>query len=301
MKHLLSFRSLVLTFRRALPLVLGCALFTLGAEVRGQSGAAGEAEAQKCEERIASVQRDVLMKYDDALGELQLGAQKSADLEGALVLRAERQRLAAEQSLTEKNFVNEPKSLRALQAQTLAKSQELVMQLVSETLPKLVELKKQLTVAGKLDEALAVRTAVEKLQNNHVPAIRPDPTMAVPAETLLVAFGGDRTRADKIYKGQKITVRGVVGGFRVDPTESKNYQVFLTGGSSGGWVQCSFLGGENRFREERTAFNTTVLVITGKDSDAGAQRLQKGSPVEVRGVCEGWDEVVRMARCEIAR
>lgn len=266
-----------------------------------QTGAVGEAEAQKCEERIASVQRDVLMKYDDALAELQLGFQKTADLEGALAVRTERQRLAADQSLSDKNFVNEPRTLRTLQAQTVAKAQELVTALVSETLPKLVELKKQLTVAGKLDDAVAVRGAIEKLQNAHLPAVRPEAGSVIGAETLLVAYGGDRARADKMYKGQKITVRGTVGGFRQDPADGRHYQVFLTGGSSGGWVQCSFLAGENRFREERAAFNTPVLVITGKDNDAGAIRLQKGSPLDVRGVCEGWDEVVRLGRCEIPR
>ena len=116
-----------------------------------------------------------------------------------------------------------------------------------------------------------------------------------------MAFGGDRARADKIYKGQKITVRGVVGGFRQDPADTRNYQVFLTGGGSGGWVQCSFLVGDYRFREERAAFNTPVLVISSKENDAGALRLQKGSSIDVRGVCEGWDEVVRLTRCELVR
>src|SRR4029434_11040784 len=59
----------------------------------------GESEGQKYEERIASVQRDVLGRYDDSLAELQLGFQKAADLEGALAVRAERQRVAADQSL----------------------------------------------------------------------------------------------------------------------------------------------------------------------------------------------------------
>lgn len=284
------------------PIVIALLFATASAlPLRAQTGAAGEAEAQKCEERIASVQRDVLIKYDEALAELQLGLQRAADLEGALAVRAERQRVTAEQTLSEKNFVGEPKSLRALQAQMLARSQELVAQLVSETLPKLVELKKQLTVAGKLDEAVTVRTAIEKLQSAHVPMIRPDPAVAIPADTLLVAFGGDRARAEKTYKGQKVTVRGVVGGFRQDPADGRHYQVFVTGGTSGGWIQCTFLAGDNRFREERAAFNTPVLVITGRDNESGTLRLQKGSPIDVRGVCEGWDEVVRLTRCEIPR
>src|ERR1700693_3452177 len=73
-----------------------------------------EAEAQKCEDRIASVRRDVFGKYDDQLNELLLTTEKAADLDGALATRAERQRLAAEQDLSEANFVTDPKALRTL-------------------------------------------------------------------------------------------------------------------------------------------------------------------------------------------
>ena len=77
----------------------------------------GESEALKCEEKIASVRRDVLGKYDDALGELQAALQKAADLESALAVRTERQRVTKERTLFERDYVAEPKSLRALQVQ----------------------------------------------------------------------------------------------------------------------------------------------------------------------------------------
>lgn len=286
-----------MNFRIVVALIIFCG--ALARTAMAQSAAAGEAEAQKCVDRIAAVQRDVINKYDDALAELQISLQKAADLEGAVAVRAERQRLAGESALSEKDFVAEPKALRTLQAQTAGKMQDLVTQLVAETVPKLVELKKQFTVMGKLDDAIAVRGAIEKLQNAYLPATRVESGSIVPADALIVAYGGDRARADKIYKGQKIIVRGSVGAFRPDPTESKSYQVFLTGGAAGGWVQCSFPGGENRFREEKAGSNVLLLVITGKDGDT--VRLQRGSLIEVRGVCEGWDEAVRLAKCEIAR
>lgn len=258
----------------------------------------GDAEAQKCEERIAAVQRDVLGKYDDALSELQLGFQKIADLEGALAVRTERQRLAQEQKLTEQHFVTEPKSLRALQQQMVTRMQELVSALVQETLPKLIEYKRGLTMQGKLDEALAVRGAIERLQNAHVPLTRAESGVLVPVDTLLRAYGADRGRADRIYKGQKITVRGIFGGSRQDANDGKLYLVFLAG-SGPGWVQCSFSTDNYRFREE-TQFNSTFFVISSKGNDAGL-RLQKGQQVDIRGVCEGLDEVVRLAKCEIAK
>lgn len=274
------------------------ACLLLAPETHAQSAAAGEAEAQKCEDRIAAVRRDALNKYDDALGELQTSLQKAADLEGALAVRTEKQRVSTEQSLSGDNFVGEPKALRTLQTQTVGRMQELITQLVSETLPRLIELKRQLTVAGKLDDAVSVRSAIEKLQNAYVPAKPLDPGSVVTAESLAVAYAGDRARADKIYKGQKFLVRGVVGAYRPDPADAKLYQVFLSGGPSGVWVQCAFHGGENRFREEK-AYNTAMLVITSKDGEA--VRLQKGSALDVRGVCEGWEEVVRLAKCELVR
>lgn len=254
----------------------------------------------KSEEKIASVRRDVMGKYEDALGELQLSMQKAADLEGALAVRAERSRLAQEHTLMERNFVNEPKALRAIQTQFFSKMQELVSQIVSDALPKLVELKKSMTMAGKLDEALAVRTAIEKLQNSNVPVAKPDVGSVVPAETLLLAYSGDRIRADKTYKAQKITVRGTVGGYRQDPADTRFFQVYL-GGSSGAWVQCAFSAADYRFREEKTAFGSAMsLVISTKDGEQVA-KIQKGQSLDIRGICEGMDEVVRLGRCDIPR
>ncbi len=267
--------------------------------LQAQSAAAGDAEAQKCSDRIVAVRRDAVGKYADALTELQTALQKSADLEGALAVRAERERVAAEPNLSEKNYVAEPKALRALQVQTAGRLQDLLTQLVSETVPKLIELKRQLTVAGKLDDAVAVRTAIENLQNSYLPAVRVENGTIVGADTLLTAYTADRTRADRIYKGQKIVVRGVVGGFRSDPNDAKNYHVFITGGNSGSWLQCTFSGSDHKFREEKGGYNVQILVVTAKDGEAA--RIQKGSALDVRGTCDGWEESVRLSRCDFVR
>jgi tRNA_anti-like len=275
-------------------------LFPAGS-MRAQTAAAGEAEVQKCEDRIGSVRRDVLAKYDDALGDLQLGLQKAADLEGALAVRAERQRAATEQSLSEVNFVIEPKLLRSLQVQTFARLQELVTQVVKDSVPKLLELKRALTVAGRLDEALAVRNSIERLQNANLPVVRPEPGSLVPLDTLAQAYAADRVRADKTYKGQRFIVRGVVAGYRVDPVDGKSYQIFLTSSVSGGWVQCHFAANEFRFREEPVSFGAVALVITSKQEPGLTARVQKGQALDVRGVCDGLDETVRLNKCELIK
>ena len=263
------------------------------------SGASlGESEAQKIEEKIATVRRDLLSKYETQLGELQIQLQKLADLEGSLAVRDERSRVHAEQTLSDKNFANDPKSLRALQQATVAKMVELVSGTVSESLPKLIELKKQLTVDGRLDDAFAVKQAIERLQNANVPIVRAEAGSIVPAENIIRAYSADRSRADKTYKGVRIAVRGVNAGYKLDPDNGKNLLVFLTGGTSAGWVQCSFNLAQWRYREDRTT-SSSVLVLIPKDGTE--VRILKGQQIDILGDCNGWDEMVKLTKCDVPR
>jgi hypothetical protein len=258
----------------------------------------GEAEAQKVEEKIATVRRDILGKYETALGELQNQFQKAADLEGALAARAERSRVQTEQALSEKDLVQEPKTLRSLQVTMVSRMQDLVAGVVSEAVPKLIEYKKQLTVDGRLDEAFAVKQAIERLQNANVPVTRTEPGAIVPAETVIQAYSADRGRADKTYKGVRFVARGLMGGYRIDPGDAKTLQVFLSGQNASGWVQCSFNLSQWRYREDRIG-NLTHLVLIAKDG--GETRLTRGLQAEILGDCAGWDEMVKLIKCDVAR
>ena len=258
----------------------------------------GEAEVQKIEEKIAMVRRDILGKYETSLGELQLQFQKLADLEGALTVRTERIRVRAEQALSDKDFVNEPKTLRSLQQTSVTKMQDLVAGVVSEALPKLVEYKKQLTVEGKLDEALAVKQAIERLQNANVPITRTDSGAIVGAETLAQAYLADRQRADKTYKGVRFVVRGVMAGYRIDPSDARALQVYVAPQGGGSLVQCTFNLHQWRYREDRIG-NLTHLALISKDGSE--TRLTKGLQVDILGDCTGWDEMVRLVKCDVAR
>ena len=285
-------------------LLLLIALNVIGAHVHAQrvaipSGASlGESEAQKIEDRIATVRRDLLSKYENQLGDLQLQLQKTADLEGALAVRDERTRVHAEQALSDANFAKEPKSLRTLQQTTLAKMNDLVSGVVAESLPKLVELKKQLTVDGRLDDALAVKQCIERLQNANVPINRAEAGGMVTAETLLRAYGADRLRADKTYKGVRIAVRGVVAGYKLDPENGKSLLVYLTGGTSTGWVLCSFNLAQWRYREDRSGSGAFLVLIP---KDGGEVRVAKGGQMDILGDCTGWDEMVKLTKCDIPR
>ena len=285
-------------------LLLLIALNVIGAHVHAQrvaipSGASlGESEAQKIEDRIATVRRDLLSKYENQLGDLQLQLQKTADLEGAIAVRDERTRVHAEQALSDANFAKEPKSLRTLQQTTLAKMNDLVSGVVAESLPKLVELKKQLTVDGRLDDALAVKQCIERLQNANVPINRAEAGGMVTAETLLRAYGADRLRADKTYKGVRIAVRGVVAGYKLDPENGKSLLVYLTGGTSTGWVLCSFNLAQWRYREDRASSGSFLVLIP---KDGGEVRVAKGGQMDILGDCTGWDEMVKLTKCDVPR
>ena len=286
-----------MNFSRTVIAIL-CLASPLVAQIKPTAAGIGEAEAQKVEDRIASVRRDLISKYDMALGELQIQFQKAADLEAALAVRAERTRVQAEQALSEANYVKEPKSLRTLQTTMVTRMQELVSGVVNESLPKLVEYKKQLTMEGKLDDAVAVKQSIERLQNANVPITKAEPGVIVPVETLLQAYSADRGRADKTYKGVRFVVRGVMAGYRVDPNDATNLQIFVSPSGGTGWAQCTFNTSKWRYREDKFGTNTLLVLIPKEGNEI---RIAKGGPIEVLGECTGWDEMVKLTKCDVGR
>lgn len=269
---------------------------------QSQTVTAAEAEAEKCLDRIAAVRREIMGRYDDGLRELQNQFQKSADLEGALVVRSERERADKEKSLTEKQFVEEPRTLRLQQQQTLAKLNELISALVNEAVPKLVEIKKSLTIAGNLDDAVKVRTLIAKLQDDHLRMERPGNGDLITAEALTQAYAADRSRADKTYKGVRMIVKGAVGTVRTDPADAQRCIVYLTKSGnnaiSGGWVACIFNSPTLRFREEKN-LNATTFIVTERNE--AVARFQAGQIIEIQGTCDGFEELVRLTKCEFVK
>ena len=87
--------------------------------------------------------------------------------------------------------------------------EELTAALVNEAVPKLIEVKKRLTVDGKLDDALAVRALIEKLQGDYMKMARPEPTSLVTADALVQAYSADRIRAPRILDS-RFLLDGVV-------------------------------------------------------------------------------------------
>jgi hypothetical protein len=261
-----------------------------------------QTEVDRCERNMKSVRVEIGNRYEKRLLELRAGFQKAGDLEGALAVRSEEQRTLAdpERPLESRHLVEEPRSLKELQLELLGKQSEMISQIVLEAVPKLVEMKKTLTVAGKLDEAVEVRTAIQRLQEATSPAQRLSAGAQVTAEEVYQAYQSSKDRADKIYRGVKVLLRGRVAGVRPDPRESGALTLVLFGGVEGALVDCAFPTGEYRVREERQG-QVVVYVVAHGNNDAGALRLQRGAVAEFTGKCDGLDGGLRFSGCGLPR
>lgn len=266
----------------------------------GEARAAAEPllgmEVTNLEKLIRDVRGDVVAKYEVGLSELQVGYQKAADLEGALAVRRERARLQEERGLAEANLVEEPKQLRAFQDQFLQNQQRLVVQAVNNALPRMVELKRSLTVAGKLDDAVRVRDEIRRIQQAYLPEMRSGEGEVVTAEELAGAYAANAERADVAYRGRKLVVRGRVVSFRGEGKDGGKASLVMSGGE-GRFVEVGMAEG-TRVRAETAGVAGGIAVTLG---DGAVLRIGKGQVVEVRGRCDGLDGVVRLADGQLKR
>jgi len=262
------------------------------------SADAVQAEVERCERRIREVRVEIGNRYEKRLGELRAGFQKAADLESALLVRNEERRLGTESDmpLDSRHLLEEPRLLREAQLELLAKQTEMVTQIVQDVVPRLVELKKALTVGGKLDEALEVRNSIQRLQDAGAPAQRLAGGAQVTADEVAMAYQSAKERADKIYKGVKVSLRGRVAGVRPDAKDPSSNVLVLFGGTDGSLVDCAFQSNEFRVREERSAQNV-FYVVAHLNGDVPALRVQRGVVVEIQGRCEGFEGGLRFGNC----
>jgi hypothetical protein len=261
-----------------------------------------QTELDRCERNMKAVRTEIGNRYEKKLQELRASFQKAADLEGALAVRSEEQRIASEpeRPLEARHLVEEPRGLKEVQAELLSKQSEMIAQIVLEAVPKLVEMKKTLTIAGKLDEAVEVRSAIQRLQDATTPAQRLPNGAFVSAEEVYQSYQSSKERADKIYRGVKLLLRGRVAGIRPDPREPGAVTLVLYGGLEGALVDCAFPQGEYRVREERQG-QSIVYVVGHTNNDSGALRVQRGAVAEFMGRCDGSDGGIRFSGCSLPR
>ena len=262
----------------------------------------GQAEAGKCEQEINTITEQLLSKYTDSLAAMQAAYQKSADLEYALAIRAELNRVKKNQTLTEQSFVAEPRALRDLQVQTYGRMREFWSQILQSHIPKLTELKKNLTMDGHLDDAVAVRDLIGQLQDKYGTSVKMDANTVLPAGTLLQDYAADKDRADKLYKGKKITLSGTVATFQQDASDQTSYNIYLTAKGADVFVQCSFAKEKHSFREDKQGLGNVVLSVSplkpGRKPE-NETKIFKGMTLNLQGMCEGMDKMVMLSKCNL--
>lgn len=257
-------------------------------------------EVEKSERQIREVRVEIGNRYEKKLAELRSVYQKAADLENALAVRAEEQRVATEPNrpLEGRHLVEEPRLLREAQTELLSKQGEMISQIVQSIVPKLVELKKALTVVGKLDDAVEFRGIIERFQDTASPAQRLSNNSLVTAEEVFQAFQSSGERAEKMYRGPRLNLRGKVAGVRPDPKDTSAFMLVLFGGMEGAFVDCAFVSPEYRVREERVGQNLFFVV---SKNNAEVLRSQRGTVVEILGKCEGAEGAVRFGGCSVVK
>jgi len=263
-----------------------------------------QTEVERSELQIREVRVEFGNRYEKKLAELKLVYQKAADLENALVVRGEEKRVETEPNrpLETRHLVEEPRLLKDAQLELLAKQTEMITQIVQAIVPKLLEVKKKLTMDGKLDDAVEVRSMIQRLQDASSPAQRLSNNSVVAAEEVFQAYQSSRDRADKMYRGPRLILRGKVVGIRLDPKETGAFTLVLFGGAEGALVDCAFPQTEYRVREERSGQNVFFVVArSNSDPAAATLRVQRGAVVDILGKCEGFEGSVYFGGCALPK
>ena len=56
--------------------------------------------------------------------------------------------------------------------------------------------------------------------------------------------------------------------------------------------------GQWRYREDRAGAGVTLVLIPRDGSEV---RMTKGQQLDILGDCSGWDEMVKLAKCDVPR
>lgn len=260
-----------------------------------------KSEVERCERRIKEVRAEIANQYEIELGKLRVLFQKAADLESALQVREEERRLSQERGLDPANLAQEPRALRELQEKWLGKQKELLNQVLEDSVPKLVDIKKQLTVAGRLDEALEIKGQISQLQSGTGPTQRVSSGERVSVEEVWQAYQTNRERADKMYRGVKLTFFGRVLGLRQDPREASALSLVLSGGADGAYVDCAFSSSDYRLTQQKQGAGM-VISATPTSNRHGEGKFAVNTLTEILGKCEGWvDGGLRFSNCTVPR
>ena len=140
----------------------------------------------QCEAEIRQKVITSQAQYAKELEALAKSYQAKGELESVFAVKNEQDRFMNSGRIEDANIVPSPVELRNLQAQYKALPEQIGQQTAKQYLTSLEEKKKNLTVEGKLDEAMAVKKDIEKLQARYsVEATKPRPPHVIVGKWLV--------------------------------------------------------------------------------------------------------------------
>jgi hypothetical protein len=123
---------------------------------------------ETCDKNVASRRKDFLLKYRIELTALKTAAQQEGDLDGVLATDKEYRRVLGADTLNEQDLVTKPETLRELQRKYIGQLANVERATATEHIERLKETKRQLTVAGKIADAVGTQKDIEKLEAKYL-------------------------------------------------------------------------------------------------------------------------------------
>jgi hypothetical protein len=123
---------------------------------------------EACDKDVAARRKDLLLKYRVELAVLKTRVQEEGDLDGLLATDKEYKRALTLDALNEQDLVTKPEILRELQRKYIGQLANVERATATEHIERLKETKRQLTVAGKIADAVGTQKDIEKLEAKYL-------------------------------------------------------------------------------------------------------------------------------------
>ena len=137
----------------------------------------------QCEAEIRQKVITAQAQYAKELEALAKSYQAKGELESVFAVKNEQDRFMNSGRIEDANIVPSPVELRNLQAQYKALPEQIGQRTAKQYLTSMEEKKKNLTVEGKLDEAMSVKKDIEKIQARYSVEVKSDSANSIAAIT----------------------------------------------------------------------------------------------------------------------
>lgn len=246
---------------------------------------------QACEALVQTDQKKNHLLYEKELKEMLTEFQMEGNLEAYLAVREEIRRFERDPTLHSSNLVDFPEELRFLQLEHIRLDLEIVADAVLGFSELLNPKKRELTIAGKIDEAIVVMNQVSTIREKFKPQLDElrdqlsVDIIPISAENLAKAYARNENRANRMYMGKTVRVTGNVRRIDQSLTDRYDYKIELTAGEHRVPVVVTLNTKGEKKKPDLTGIgsNQQFILMDGEDK----LTLRVGMKITVDGICQG--------------